>query len=119
MDGRTNDFFFSSQSIYRLEPGKCDEYSTPSPITVPAWSTCGDCGESDEGSTPSSEYTAHWSELKEHGEYSTPSPITVPAWSTCGSCGESDEDSTPSSSFKPLAGISGQKERIAVISTRR
>ena len=45
---------FLLQNAYRSELIECDEYSTPSLITVPAWSTCDSCGESDEDSTPSS-----------------------------------------------------------------
>ena len=49
-------FFFFSQGTCRPELGECDEYSTPSPITVSAWSTCDSCGESDEDSAPSSTF---------------------------------------------------------------
>ena len=44
------DFFFFQEKLRHLGSDEC---STPSPITVTAWSTCDSCGESDEDSAPS------------------------------------------------------------------
>ena len=45
-------FLFRTEQ--RPGPEESDEYSTPSLITLSAWSTCDGCGEGDEDSAPSS-----------------------------------------------------------------
>lgn len=60
------DFFFLSEGWCHLGS---DEYSTHSPTTVTAWSTCDSCGESDEDSTLSSAFNPPDREFRQVNMY--------------------------------------------------